>query len=106
MVLTAKKKKTNAKRSVSVENDDDGDDGDDGDVSMYLEQGVEAAREEREGEVVDDVPEDKGDRSVNLPEQNKKEIVNNIIRAIVQENNAALRKVIYENCELISFPFI
>ena len=89
LILMAKKKKNNAKGSSSLEEHDEVNLN--YDASINLEKGTETVGGDED--FADEIPEDKGDRSVNLPEQSKKETVNDIIRAVVQENNAALRKV-------------
>ena len=90
LALAAKKKKANGKRASSfVEDDDDDFDSKAADIGVEIGENVEVD----DGDAIDDIPVHERDRSMDLPGEKKREIVDNIIRTVVQDNNAILRKV-------------
>ena len=92
LALSAKKKKTNAKKSLSLDDEDENDD--EVQHSGDLDVDIEGVRNDYDDEgVVDEVPADEGDKSVELPELSKQEIVEDMVRKVVRDNNANLCKV-------------
>ena len=89
LALAAKKKKANGKRTSSFVEDDDDFDSKAADIGVERGENLEVD----DGDAIDDIPVHERDRSMDLPGEKKREIVDNIIRTVVQDNNAVLRKV-------------